>query len=89
MDVKSTETPLRILLVMPTPFENGRLGLENVIWLSEPVGLTAIAAAVAPEHEIRILDLRLEEEDALGKTLAAARPESLHLDSKRTTGQGV
>jgi hypothetical protein len=58
MGNETSETPLRILLVMPTPFENGRLGLENVIWLSEPVGLTAIAAAVRSEHEIRILDLR-------------------------------
>ena len=31
---------MRVLLVMPTPFENGRLGLENVVWLSEPVALT-------------------------------------------------
>ena len=55
---------MRILLVMPTPFENGRLGLENVVWLSEPVALTSVAAAVSQEHEVRVLDMRLEPEDA-------------------------
>ena len=35
---------MRVLLVMPTPYETGRLGLENVVWLAEPVALTAIAA---------------------------------------------
>ena len=45
---------MRILLVMPTPFENGRLGLENVVWLSEPVALTSIAAAAGPGHQVRL-----------------------------------
>jgi len=65
---------MRILLVMPPPFERGRLGLENTIWLSEPVALTSVAAAV-PEHEVRILDLRLEPEDALAKTLRSFQPD--------------
>lgn len=43
---------MRILLVQPPPFEKGRLGLENMIWLLEPVALTAIAGA-APEHDVR------------------------------------
>jgi hopanoid C-3 methylase len=84
MGNETSETPLRILLVMPTPFENGRLGLENVIWLSEPVGLTAIAAAVRSEHEIRILDLRLEDEDALGRELAEFRPHLVGTTSMTT-----
>ena len=52
---------MKILLVQPAPFEPGRLGLENVIWLSEPVALTSIAAMV-PDHEVRIMDMRLEED---------------------------
>jgi hopanoid C-3 methylase len=79
-----SESPLRILLVMPTPFENGRLGLENVIWLSEPVGLTAVAAAVSRSHEIRILDLRLEDEDALARELAEFRPQLVGTTSMTT-----
>jgi radical SAM superfamily enzyme YgiQ (UPF0313 family) len=84
MTTESTESPLRILLVMPTPFENGRLGLENVIWLSEPVGLTAIAAAVPRCHELRVLDLRLEDEDALGRELAEFRPHLVGTTSMTT-----
>jgi radical SAM superfamily enzyme YgiQ (UPF0313 family) len=75
---------LRILLVMPTPFENGRLGLENVIWLSEPVGLTAIAASVPRRHEVKILDLRLEDEDALPRALAEFRPHLVGTTSMTT-----
>lgn len=71
---------MRILLVMPTPFENGRLGLENVIWLSEPVALTSIGTAVMNEHEVRVLDLRLEDEDALVRTLVSFRP---HVSGRR------
>jgi radical SAM superfamily enzyme YgiQ (UPF0313 family) len=65
---------VKILLVQPSPFEPGRLGLENVLWLSEPVALTSLAAMV-PEHEVRILDMRLEPEDVLNKTLLEFRPD--------------
>lgn len=75
---------MRILLVMPTPFENGRLGLENVIWLSEPVALTAVGTAVADEHEVKILDLRLEDEDALHKTLLSFKPDLVGTTSMTT-----
>lgn len=75
---------MRILLVMPTPFENGRLGLENVVWLSEPVALTAVGSAVSSEHDVRILDLRLEEEDALARTLLSFRPDLVGTTSMTT-----
>src|SRR5262249_2299463 len=65
---------LRVLLVMPTAFETGRLGLENVIWLSEPVALTSVGTAIADRHEVKILDLRLEDEQALGRTLLDFAP---------------
>jgi len=74
---------MRILLVMPTPFETGRLGLENVVWLSEPVALTSVAASV-PEHEVRILDLRLEPEDMLVKTLGEWLPDIVGTTSMTT-----
>ncbi len=83
-ETDSFDPPLRILLVMPTPFENGRLGLENVIWLSEPVGLTSIAASVPERHEVMILDLRLEDEDALSRTLAEFRPHVVGTTSMTT-----
>lgn len=75
---------LRILLVMPTPFENGRLGLENVIWLSEPVGLTAIGAAVSEDHDVRVLDLRLEDEGTLARTLHEFQPDLVGTTSMTT-----
>lgn len=75
---------MRILLVMPTPFENGRLGLENVIWLSEPVALTSVGTAVAGEHEVRVLDLRLEDEDALARELASFEPDVVGTTSMTT-----
>jgi len=75
---------MRILLVMPTPFENGRLGLENVVWLSEPVALTSIAAAAGAEHEVRVLDLRLEPEDALARELVSFEPDLVGTTSMTT-----
>ncbi|MFT3767864.1 MAG: radical SAM protein [Minicystis sp.] len=69
---------------MPTPFENGRLGLENVMWLSEPVALTAVGTAVADRHEVRVLDLRLEPEDALAEALLSFRPDVVGTTSMTT-----
>ncbi|MFZ5480678.1 MAG: B12-binding domain-containing radical SAM protein [Myxococcota bacterium] len=75
---------MRILLVMPTAFEAGRLGLENVVWLSEPVALTSVGTAVSDRHEVRVLDLRLEREDALARELASFRPDIVGTTSMTT-----
>jgi radical SAM superfamily enzyme YgiQ (UPF0313 family) len=75
---------MRILLVMPTPFENGRLGLENVVWLSEPVALTTVAAAVGSEHQVRLIDMRLEPEDALARELRSFQPHVVGTTSMTT-----
>jgi radical SAM superfamily enzyme YgiQ (UPF0313 family) len=75
---------MRVLLVMPTPFENGRLGLENVVWLSEPVALTCVGTAVAGEHQVEVLDLRLEDEGALAEALARLRPDVVGTTSMTT-----
>lgn len=76
---------MRVLLVMPTPFENGRLGLENVVWLSEPVALTSVGTAVLQDrHEVRVLDLRLEDEDALVRTLSSWKPDVVGTTSMTT-----
>lgn len=74
---------MRILLVQPTPFEEGRLGLETVIWQSEPVGLTAVAGG-APDHDVQILDMRVEPENALARTLADFRPDVVGTTSMTT-----
>src|SRR5882724_2640927 len=71
--LKKAINKLRILLVQPAPFEPGRLGLENVFWLSEPVAFTSLAAMV-PEHDVRILDLRLEPDTELNRQLLEFRP---------------
>ena len=75
---------MRVLLVMPTPFENGRLGLENVVWLSEPVALTSVGAAIMDQHEVRVIDMRLEDEEELAKTLLAFRPDVVGTTSMTT-----
>jgi hopanoid C-3 methylase len=74
---------MRILLVQPTPFEEGRLGLENVVWLSEPVALTAVAAGV-PEHDVYVLDLRLEPENTLARVVSTFRPDIVGTTSMTT-----
>jgi radical SAM superfamily enzyme YgiQ (UPF0313 family) len=78
------EHPMRVLLVMPTAFEAGRLGLENVIWLSEPVALTAIGTMVRGEHEVRVLDMRLEREEALALELERFQPDLVGTTSMTT-----
>ncbi len=60
--------------MQPAPFEPGRLGLENAIWLSEPAAFTSLAAMV-PEHECEILDLRLEPDQHLNQKLVSFRPD--------------
>ncbi|MBL8684062.1 MAG: cobalamin-dependent protein [Myxococcales bacterium] len=74
---------MKILLVQPSPFEPGRIGLENTIWFCEPVALTSIAAMV-PEHEVRILDMRLETEVTLNRVLAEFRPALVGTTSMTT-----
>ncbi len=74
---------MKILLVMPAPFEPGRLGLENVLWLSEPVALTSLAAMV-PNHEVRILDMRLEPDMELNRVLLEFRPDIVGTTSMTT-----
>ena len=75
---------MRILLVMPAPFERGRLGLENVVWLSEPVALTSVAGAVSQDHAVQILDMRLEPEEALAKAINQFKPDVVGTTSMTT-----
>lgn len=74
---------MKILLAQPAPFEPGRLGLENIIWLSEPVALTSLAAMV-PDHEVRILDMRLEVDLAFNETLREFQPDLVGVTSMTT-----
>lgn len=75
---------MRILLIQPAPFENGRLGLENALWMSEPAALTSIAAMLTPDHEVRILDMRLEEADALPLVLFEFQPDLVGVTAMTT-----
>jgi radical SAM superfamily enzyme YgiQ (UPF0313 family) len=74
---------MKILLVQPAPFEPGRLGLENIVWLSEPVALTSLAAMV-PAHEVKLLDMRLEQDVVLNQTLLQWRPDVVATTSMTT-----
>lgn len=60
---------LKILFVQPA-----LPGPARAAWLCEPVALTSLAAMV-PEHEARVLDLRVEGGSALGPALRAMRPD--------------
>ena len=66
-----------MLLVQPAPFENGRIGLENSLWFTEPVALTSIAAEVPEDHKVKIFNLRLKKADELPKTVESPKPSSL------------
>lgn len=79
----SASRKLKVLLVQPSPFEPGRLGLENVVWMSEPVALTCLAAMVA-EHEVRILDMRLEADAELNRVMLEMRPDLVATTSMTT-----
>ena len=74
---------MRVLLVQPAPFEPGRLGLENVVWLSEPVALTQLASMLEG-HEVRVLDLRLEEDLELNRVLEEFQPQLVGVTSMTT-----
>ena len=75
---------MKVLLVQPAPFEPGRLGLENVLWMSEPVALTQLAGALLPDHEVQILDLRLEPDMVLNQTLLDFKPDVVGSTSMTT-----
>lgn len=66
---------MRILLVQPAPFEDRRLGLENTVWMSEPVGLCSVASMARPHDEVRILDLRIDDSSTLPEVLRTWRPD--------------
>ena len=70
---------MRILLVQPAPFEDARLGLENTFWLSVPVGLTSIGTMVKDDHEVQILDMRLEEPAKLPDLLGLSSHHRVHM----------
>src|SRR5262249_41519352 len=53
------------------------------LWLSEPVSLTSLAAMV-PEHEVRILDMRLEPDGELNRMLLEFRPDLVGTTSMTT-----
>jgi hopanoid C-3 methylase len=74
---------MKILLVQPAPFEPGRLGLENVVWMSEPVALTSLAAML-PEHDVRILDMRLEQDLTYNEMLCDFEPDFVGTTSMTT-----
>ncbi|HSN99085.1 MAG TPA: hypothetical protein VLS89_12400, partial [Candidatus Nanopelagicales bacterium] len=65
---------LKILFVQPAFSGGARLALGRAAWVCEPVSLTSLAA-LAPEHEARVLDLRIEGGAALGPALRDMRPD--------------
>lgn len=66
---------MKVLLIEP-PKPAASIGGEEV-FLFEPLALEYLAAGVLPEHEVRILDLRLAKgaTKTLDETLASFRPD--------------
>jgi hopanoid C-3 methylase len=62
---------MRILLVQP-PMAKGTIGGDDV-FIFEPLALEYLASAVAPDHDVRILDLRFEKD--FGTVLNAFAPD--------------
>ncbi len=60
------------------------MGLENALWLSEPVALTSVGAMVHPQHDVKILDMRLEEDAVLPRVMAEFRPRIVGVTSMTT-----
>lgn len=71
---------MKILLVKPKPRLKTILKLHPIIML-EPLELGYVAAAVPPEHEVRILDLRLSRwpDHEFRKTLKSYQPDLVGL----------
>lgn len=70
---------MRVLLVQPPQF--GKPGF-NKIALVEPLGLEMVAGALIPEHDVRIHDMRLN--DNLEKTLASFQPDAVGISCSFT-----
>jgi len=70
---------MKLLLVQPPLYKN--LGLQAFI-LPEPLGLESVAASLLPEHEVYILDMRLEP--SLRKTLASIKPDAVGVSASFT-----
>lgn len=59
---------MRILLVQPAP-PKANVGLSHSsLSRTEPLALETVAAQLGSEHEIMLLDTRLEEKNALERT---------------------
>ena len=69
-DVTLKELPVKILLIQPDCYD-GSIGFRLAA-MPEPLALELLAAAV-PDHECRILDMRLDRD--LGAALAGFQPD--------------
>lgn len=70
---------MKVLLVQPP--EHSRLGLQAFM-LPEPLGLETVAANLIPEHEVHILDMRLEPD--LRAKLTSIRPDAVGVTASFT-----
>jgi radical SAM superfamily enzyme YgiQ (UPF0313 family) len=64
---------VRILLVQPSPPPD-YIGFRRTA-VPEPLALECVAAAALAHHDVRILDLRLETQDALARTMSEFPPD--------------
>lgn len=70
---------MKVLLIQPP--EHSRLGLQAFM-LPEPLGLETVAANLIPEHEVHILDMRLESD--LRAKLPSIRPDAIGVTASFT-----
>lgn len=71
---------MRILLVQPN--QNQALGLQQLARV-EPLGLEMLAGALREQHQVALVDLRLEP-NGLGAALADVRPDMVGISSTFT-----
>jgi len=83
---------MRILLIEP-PKSSVTVGGEDV-FLFEPLALEYVAAGVAPHHDVRILDMRLDK--ALDSALAEFKPDmvgftayTVHVNTVRRLARAI
>ena len=71
---------MKVLLIQPP--EHAGLGLQSFI-LAEPLGLEAVAASLAGEHEVQILDARLES--GIRRRLSSFKPDAVGVSASFTS----
>lgn len=67
---------MKVLLATTTP-EPESISIDNYIGLSEPLALEYLGAGIRENHDVKLLDLRVDTEPGLKDTLESFQPDIL------------